>query len=224
MPRASAGAAAFGAGAAPGLALSTSFKTIRPWGPEPRSAARSMPFCFATRLARGDAKMRLPPLASLREAVSPASGGEGSFLSSPFSGELVRGTGGGLDLISPTFSPSPRITAIGVLTKTSSVPSATRILPSVPSSTASTSMVALSVSISARMSPDLTLSPSFFSHLASLPFSMVGDKAGMRIWTGMELPLHLRNFGIVEWPQIGKWERRCLERNCLHDLPTGDSC
>src|ERR1700755_1769699 len=55
----------------------------------------------------------------------------------------------------------------------------------VPSSTASTSIVALSVSISAMMSPDLTLSPSFFSHLARFPFSIVGDSAGMRMLIGM---------------------------------------
>ena len=77
-------------------------------------------------------------------------------------------------------SPSARIIAIGVLTATSLVPSGTRILPSVPSSTASTSMVALSVSISAITSPDLTVSPSFFSHLARLPFSIVGESAGIR--------------------------------------------
>src|SRR5260221_8930300 len=46
-------------------------------------------------------------------------------------------------------------------------------------------MVALSVSISAKRSPDLTLSPSFFSHLARLPFSIVGDSAGMRMLIGM---------------------------------------
>src|SRR5580692_4121926 len=82
-------------------------------------------------------------------------------------------------------SPSARIMAIGVLTATSLVPSGTRILPSVPSSTASTSMVALSVSISAMTSPDLTVSPSFLSHLERLPFSMVGDSAGMRTSVGM---------------------------------------
>ena len=82
-------------------------------------------------------------------------------------------------------SPSARIMAIGVLTATSLVPSGTRILPSVPSSTASTSMVALSVSISAITSPDLTVSPSFLSHLERLPFSMVGDSAGMRTSVGM---------------------------------------
>ncbi len=81
---------------------------------------------------------------------------------------------------SAALSPSARIIAIGVLTATSAVPSGTRILPSVPSSVASTSIVALSVSISAMTSPDLMVSPSFFSHLARLPFSIVGDSAGIR--------------------------------------------
>src|SRR6266849_4541513 len=82
-------------------------------------------------------------------------------------------------------SPSPKIMAIGVLTATSLVPSGTKILPSVPSSTASTSMVALSVSISAMTSPDLIASPSFLCHLARLPFSIVGDSAGINTWIGM---------------------------------------
>src|SRR3954451_1925881 len=82
-------------------------------------------------------------------------------------------------------SPSPRSRAIGSLTFTPSVPAWTRILPSVPSSTASTSMVALSVSISAITSPDLTESPSFFSHLARLPSVIVGESAGIRIGVGI---------------------------------------
>ena len=75
--------------------------------------------------------------------------------------------------------------AIGVLTATPSVPSAIRILASTPSSMASTSMVALSVSISASTSPDLIGSPSFFSHLASLPSSIVGERAGIRMSVAM---------------------------------------
>ena len=71
------------------------------------------------------------------------------------------------------------------LTGTSAVPSGTTILARTPSSIASTSMVALSVSISAMMSPDLTASPSFLSHLARLPFSMVGDRAGIRMLIGI---------------------------------------
>src|SRR5262249_54432988 len=83
-----------------------------------------------------------------------------------------------------TSSPSAAITAISWFTGTSAAPSGTRILASVPSSTASYSIVALSVSISAITSPGLTLSPSFLSHLARLPFSMVGDNAGIRMLIG----------------------------------------
>ena len=49
---------------------------------------------------------------------------------------------------SATLSPSAARMQIGVLTATPSVPSSTRICATVPSSTASTSIVALSVSIS----------------------------------------------------------------------------
>ena len=52
-------------------------------------------------------------------------------------------------------SPSDRSIAMGVLTGTPSEPSATMIFPIIPSSTASTSIVALSVSISAIASPEI---------------------------------------------------------------------
>src|ERR1700738_4372596 len=67
-------------------------------------------------------------------------------------------------------------------------PSGTRILPRRPSSTASNSIVALSVSISASTSPECTSSPSLFSHFATLPSVMGGDSAGIRISIGMLLP------------------------------------
>jgi hypothetical protein len=82
-------------------------------------------------------------------------------------------------------SPSVSRSAIGLFTGTCSVPSATNILPTRPSSMASTSMVALSVSISAITSPVRTSSPSRTCHLASVPSSMVGDSAGIRISVGM---------------------------------------
>src|SRR5690606_35468330 len=92
------------------------------------------------------------------------------------------------DAIESALSPSSRRTAIRVLTLTFSVPAATSSLPITPSSTASTSMVALSVSISAITSPEATLSPSFFSHLLSVPSSMVGERAGIRISIGIIVP------------------------------------
>src|SRR4051794_24216721 len=81
---------------------------------------------------------------------------------------------------SATLSPSAASTRIGVLTATPSVPSGTRICATVPSSTASTSIVALSVSISQSTSPDFTASPTLTCHLASLPSVMVGERAGIR--------------------------------------------
>ena len=79
--------------------------------------------------------------------------------------------------------------AIGVLTATPSVPAGTRILPKVPSSTASTSIVALSVSISAITSPERTASPSCFTQRARLPSVIVGDRAGISIGVGIEFSL-----------------------------------
>src|SRR5579864_7545697 len=84
-----------------------------------------------------------------------------------------------------TSSPSPAMSAIGRLTATFSLPSGTRILAKVPSSAASISIVALSVSISARMSPALTVSPGFLCHLAILPSVMVGESAGISTSIGM---------------------------------------
>ena len=61
-----------------------------------------------------------------------------------------------------------------------------------PSSIASTSIVALSVSISARTSPGFTGSPSFLSHFASLPCSIVGERAGIRMSVAMDALLSRR--------------------------------
>ena len=76
-------------------------------------------------------------------------------------------------------SSSLKISAMTVPTFTPSVPSATVIDEITPSSTASNSIVALSVSISARISPDFTLSPSLTNHLAKVPSSIVGESAGI---------------------------------------------
>ena len=78
-------------------------------------------------------------------------------------------------------SPSSSSTAMGVFTFTPSVPSSIRSFPTVPSSMASNSIVALSVSISAMIWPEVTVSPSLTSHFASVPSSIVGERAGIRI-------------------------------------------
>ena len=70
-------------------------------------------------------------------------------------------------------------------TGTPSVPSAVSSSRTVPSSMLSTSIVALSVSISASTSPDLTVSPTLTSHFDSVPVSIVGDSAGMVMSMGI---------------------------------------
>src|SRR5205807_9834344 len=110
-------------------------------------------------------------------------------------------------------SPSCTSVAIGWLTFTPSAPSSTRSFPIRPSSTASNSMVALSVSISARISPEWTSSPSLTSHFASLPSSMVGDRAGMRISIDISGE-HVR----VELCRIGFWALRGVLGGHIDDL------
>ena len=205
-------------------ASSTSRLTMRPCGPEPASAASSMPAALASRRASGDAKIRPCPFAaSPRDArargelfPSPSRGGDrggglagdarlgGHPALTPTSrgDPAARAAGAGAGAFpalggrggcapafglgaAPAVSPSPSSVAIGVLTFTPSVPSATSRAPTLPSSVASTSMVALSVSISAMTSPALMVWPSLTSHLASLPSSMVGDSAGIRMSVGI---------------------------------------
>src|SRR5947209_16487566 len=68
-------------------------------------------------------------------------------------------------------------------------------------------MVALSVSISAITSPGLTLSPSFLSHLARLPFSIVGDSAGIRMLIGMASAQRAGGAGVGRRVHLGVVER-----------------
>src|SRR5436190_3952429 len=89
-------------------------------------------------------------------------------------------------------SPSSSSSAIGSCTLMPCAPSGTMILPMRPSSAASYSIVALSVSISAMTSPACTSSPSFFSQRARLPSVIVGDRAGIRISIGMCCPFGVR--------------------------------
>src|SRR6478736_8922425 len=187
----------------PDLAPSTSRAMMRPCGPEPWMRDTSMPASFASRRANGEANTRSPDGdacgagawsfgAAGADAATGAGFGASVLGASVFGGAVgVCGFGAGAALPAPaaaafTSSPSPAKTAITWLTGTSAVPSATTILAMVPSSTASTSMVALSVSISAMTSPDFTVSPSFLSHLARLPFSIVGDSAGINTSIGID--------------------------------------
>src|SRR5690554_5495023 len=192
-------------GVAPDLAASTSDFTTRPLGPVPEMAATSMPASLARRRANGDANTLSPAdFVGAGAAFAPGNGagaasvlvasalagsavlaGGAALAASSFGASAFGASALGAAVISSALSPSCSNTAITALTFTLSVPSATRILPILPSSTASTSIVALSVSISAITSPEETVSPSLTCHLASLPSSIVGESAGMVISIGI---------------------------------------
>src|SRR5229473_2259542 len=144
------------------------------------------------RRAKGLAKTRPFSCAAAGTGAAFAAGaGAGSVFGSGGTGGVSRGAppaGGGLPANfsnSAGSSPSSSKSAIGWLTLMPCAPSGTMILPSRPSSAASYSIVALSVSISAMTSPECTASPSFFSQRARLPSVIVGDSAGIRISIGM---------------------------------------
>src|SRR3569833_2300934 len=185
----------------PDFTASTSDFTTRPCGPVPEMAPMSMLASLARRFASGEEKTRAEPLALValpwllataamatsfvlggRAAVPVVTGAGAAAGAAGCGASAALGAGAGATagaFTSAALSPSVRSTAITALTFTLSVPSGTTILPILPSSTASTSMVALSVSISAITSPEETLSPSLTCHLASLPSSIVGESAGM---------------------------------------------
>src|SRR5258708_38880612 len=182
------------------LADSTACAMTRPCGAVPAMRAMARPAPLARRRASGEAKMRPRPfaagagatgeagIAALGAARGDGGGAATGFVASAGGPDTLGFATGAPAAAVFTSSPSAARTAMGALTATSAVPSGTRIFAITPSSIASYSMVALSVSISARMSPALTWSPSFLSHLAMLPFSMVGDSAGIRMLIGIDAP------------------------------------
>jgi hypothetical protein len=141
---------------------------------------------IASRRASRTVMCCVPPFHSGSGAAAATAGAAGAAAAFGFSstfastrGASVLAAGAGVSATA-ALSPSPASTQIGVFTATPSVPSSTRIFATVPSSTASTSIVALSVSISQITCPDFTASPTLTCHLASLPSVMVGDRAGIR--------------------------------------------
>src|ERR1019366_9544816 len=153
-----AGGVAGGVAALTALAAcSTSPRVIAPRGPVPRTASRSTPSLAASRRASGEASTRTGCAA----ARSPD------------------GASTGLGLAAIAVSPAATSTASAVPTGTVS-PSWTSRRSTTPVSNTSTSLVALSVSTSAMMSPLVTWSPSVTRQRESVPRSMSAPSTGMR--------------------------------------------
>ena len=166
------------AGSDPGFELvpvraSMSARVILTRAPVPVTVDKSMPACSARRRANGVA---------LAEAPLLTTGLAGTAAGTALTAVSIADALVSMELASSLSSSRKPITSF---TATLSVPSGITIFPNVPESTASTSIVALSVSISARTSPGSTLSPSPLCHLARLPSVMVGESAGIRILIGI---------------------------------------
>src|SRR5580658_2052353 len=147
------------------------------------ASSRRISSAMASRSASRTVTVTVAPVHAFSSGAAcscdAAAAGRSGLVSATGAGVEGASAGGAAFAAWSTLSPSPAITAIATLTATFSVPSGTRIRASVPSSTASTSIVALSVSISASTSPALTVSPTCLCHLVILPSVMVGDSAGI---------------------------------------------
>ena len=148
------------------VAASTSSRVIMPFGPLPWMLARSTPSSRAIRRAIGEALPR-----TSRAGGGAAAGGSGVALSVGADGAV-------------TASPGAPICAMGAPIGAAS-PSETRIASSVPGSSASYSIVALSVSISTSGWPCSTESPTATSHFATVPSSIESESRGMTISTAI---------------------------------------
>jgi hypothetical protein len=161
-------------------AASTSSTTIRPPGPEPTKSAKSTFFSPANFLAKGDALTR-PSFACAGAMISFL--GESTFSSCFFGGTGAAsaagfaGVGAGL-LSADALSPASSNDASAAPTCTES-PSCTKMSPRTPSSNASISITALSVSTSAMTSPISTVSPGDLCHLTRTPSVMVSLNFGI---------------------------------------------
>ena len=178
---------------------------MRPPGPVPVTLRRSMPRSVASLRASGEAST-LAPLAGAGAGFAAGAGrgaGAGAALAGAGAGAAA-GTGAGFaagagaafgasafaaGLAPPVralasassavvSSPALPMIAMGVPTGMEA-PSAMRRLSRTPSSKASKSIVALSVSTSASTSPGDIFSPSFFRHFRRTPIFIVSDSCGI---------------------------------------------
>src|SRR4051812_33996946 len=161
--------AAMGAGGAgpPASARSTSSATIRPSGPVPWIAARSIPRSRARRRASGEALTRPFVVAAGCSVVRCCGAGSG-WRSGSFGASAAATSG--------TSSPSAPMKA--TVSPTGTSPSATAILSRTPAASASTSCVTLSVSSSNSGSPFCTGSPSDLSQRTIVPDSIPWPSRG----------------------------------------------
>mmetsp|Transcript_19587 Transcript_19587/g.24216 ORF Transcript_19587/g.24216 Transcript_19587/m.24216 type:complete len:209 (-) Transcript_19587:17-643(-) len=173
--------------AAAGTYSLTSAAMTRPLGPVPAIREISNPFCFARVCAKGDATIR--PAAGVDDVV-PVAGGTAAAGAGGAATAAGAGGVGAADAAAGSASSTVKlskaaisssfstVTMIGVPQGTSAAPSSTKIFAMYPSSCASKSTVALSVSTWQKTSPAINSSPFDFVQADIDPDSIVGDRDG----------------------------------------------
>ena len=173
---------------------------MRPPGPEPWMALRFTPSSPAKRRASGEAITRPAGAAGATGAGATGAGAAGrgaaagAATGAAATGAAAGAAAGVAGAEAPPSSAEMSSSAVP-MTPTSEltgavVPSVMSCLRSTPSPRATSSMTALSVSTSARISPAFTAAPSAFSHFTRRPSSIVGLKASMNTFVaivGIEL-------------------------------------
>mmetsp|Transcript_4682 Transcript_4682/g.10047 ORF Transcript_4682/g.10047 Transcript_4682/m.10047 type:complete len:224 (-) Transcript_4682:232-903(-) len=168
----------------------TSWAMIRPPGPVPtirRAEMSPYPICLARVCARGEATTRSP----VDDGAGDGAKEGGGVGAAGAAGASTAGAGAGAadaaaaptsatkSLNAATLPSSSTVTIMGVPQAISPGPASAIILATMPSSCASKSTVALSVSTEQRTSPAPKESPSETFQEEMLPDSMVGEREGM---------------------------------------------
>src|SRR5664280_2482353 len=158
--------------------------------------------------------------------ATAAAGATGLLLAGfPVSGfpAPVSALSGFAPVVMSSFSPASPMAQSGAPIGTCA-PTATNCLSRMPSKNDSSSIVALSVSTSASMSPDFTLAPSGFSHLTSAPTVMVSLSFGiLMIWAMGRRVKHRyqRTNELRREDFFGRSETRAVESIRARSFPDG---
>src|SRR5579883_141210 len=179
-------------------AASTSRATIRPRGPDGTTPVRSTPASPASRRARGVATAPVGSLAGPKLRAGVRTSRKGSSIMGRAGDAAACGGAASktaaLDKAGTGAETSPLTVLTGAVDATpapprmattaptgATSPAATRICSSTPADVAGTSMDTLSVSISKRLSPGLTTSPTDLNQVVILPSATVSPSCGIRI-------------------------------------------
>ena len=177
-----------------GVKFSTSRFTMRPLSPLPGTKLMSIPISLAKDLAKGEALRRESVTVCDTGSATVGVGAAGAVLLGATGAVSVAAAGVAAGLAaSKALMSSPALPTMAIRASTGTEPPAgIPICKRVPLTKFSSSMVALSVSTSARISPGLIASPTFFNHDTITPSVMVSLILGILITSAISFCVFLR--------------------------------